>query len=260
MQRILAVGAALGLVASAVGAPMVILNEPFDYASHAALAAVWTASSDNPDYQLDLAFGNPLPSYAMPSPSANFQGRLARNLGGDFNGTDAEPLVMSYDLYLADAGETALWDGARHYLDLGGWSGDVWGSGSLENLLEVGVRNADDEGSDNATLNMFYQGRVTFGSNWNTLNDEAGAPGRAVGWHNLKTMVTTSEVRFFVDGVLAEVEARPNGFGFDSVRLGSDLTANGWDAWADNLVVEIVPEPASLSLLLLGGLALLRRR
>jgi hypothetical protein len=73
-------------------------------------------------------------------------------------------------------------------------------------------------------------------------------------------IVNSSEVRFFVDGILAEIEARPNNFGFDSVGLGSHITANGWDAWADNLVVEIVPEPASLSLLLLGGLALLRRR
>lgn len=253
MRKLFALGV-VALVVSAASAS--ILDEPFNYADNAALNAVWNAGSSNPDYHLDTTFGNPEPSYAMPSPAGNYQGRLARNLGGGFDGTDANPLVMSYDFYLADAGEGTFWNGARHYVELRGYEGDAYGSGGLNNLIAMGVNN----GSDDAYSELFYQGRVTYGSNWNTLDEEATAVGRAIGWHNMEIMITTSEVRFSVDGFLCEIEARPNGFTFDSVVLGADLTAAGHDAWVDNLLVDIVPEPASLTLLALGGLALIRRR
>ncbi len=235
----------------------VVFSETFDYADDFALNAVWNAGSSNPDYYLDPSFGNLDPSYAMPSPSANFQGRLAYNLGGDYNGTDANPLVFSFDLYLDDAGAgLAFWNGARHYVELRGYSGDAYGSGDLENLLAMGVYNNSNDAFDGT----YYQGRVTFGSNWNTLDEEPGAMQRTIGWHTMEIMVTSSEVRFSIDGVLQEIEARPNNFGFDTIVLGSDLTANGHQAWVDNISLAIIPEPASLALLVIGGLALVRRR
>ena len=255
MRRFLVTG--LMLACAATVSAQVILDEPFDYASNDALNAAWSASgSSNPDYALDLSFGNPEPSYGLAAPGANYQGRLARNLGGDFDGTDAEPLVLSYDFYLHDDGAPVSWNGARHYVELRGYSGDAYGSGDLENLLAVGVTNTSDDPFDTT----FYQGRVTFGSNWSTLDEEPGALNRDVGWHNMAIEVTSSEVRFSIDGVLAEVEARPNAFGFDCVVLGSDLTANNHDAWADNVGVVIIPEPGALCLLVLGGLAVIRRR
>ena len=41
----------------------------------------------------------------------------------------------------------------------------------------------------------------------------------------MKIEVTTSQVKFYVDGILSETESRPNSFGFDCVVIGSDLTA-----------------------------------
>jgi len=44
-------------------------------------------------------------------------------------------------------------------------------------------------------------------------------------------------VKFYVDGILSETEARPNSLGFDCVTIGSDLTAAGFAARVDNLRV-----------------------
>lgn len=253
MKKFLAASATLALAGSAFAGT--VLNETFDYADNAALNAAWSASGSNPSYTLDPAFGNPAGSYMLTAPTANFQGRLAMNIGAQ-DGTDANPLRFSVDMYLADGGASTFWNGARHYVELRGYEFDAFGAGALENLLALGVNNNADDGFDGS----YYSGRVTFGSNWNSLNDEPGAPQRSAGWHNLALEVGSSSISFFVDGILAEVEARPNAFNFDSVVLGSDLTAAGWNAWIDNVRVEIVPEPASLSLLALGGLALLRRR
>ncbi len=236
-----------------------VLSETFDYVDDAALDAVWNASSDNPDYSLDTSFGNPQPSYAMPSPAGSFQGRLARNLpGGSIQATDANPVKLCFDFYLDTAGLAASWNGARHYIELRGYENGAFGQGGLQNLLAMGVYNSSDDDFDTT----FYQGRVVFGSNWNTLDEETGAANRDVGWHTMQIAVNSSEVRFSVDGVLAEVEARPNNFEFDSVVLGSDLTANDHGSWVDNLSVKVAPEPSTLLLLAVGGLVAigLRRR
>lgn len=251
------------LLAGATGASaQVLLNEPFDYADNAALNAAWSANVLGPQlsYSLDTTFGNPLPSYNMPNPAANSAGtRLARNLGGNFDGTDANPLELSFDMYLTDAGVTALWNNARHFVELRGYAGDSYNAGALENLLAMGVFNTTDA-PDGAHSNVYYQGRVTFGSGWSTLNDQAGAVGRATGWHRMLMSIGSTQIRFSVDGILAEIEAKPNAFGFDDVVLGSGLTAGGHGSWIDNLRVEIVPEPASVLLLLAGSAWLIRRR
>ncbi|GJM24623.1 MAG: hypothetical protein DHS20C16_10380 [Phycisphaerae bacterium] len=257
MKRILAVGLLLALTAPA--SATLVLNETFDYADNASLNAVWNASGSNPDYALDTGFGNGQPSYGMPSPTGNFQGRLARNLpGGPIQATDLEPARIKFDFYLDDAGAANSWVGARHYVELRGYENGAYADGGLQNLLAIGVTNSVT--APEAHNNSFYQGRVTFGSNWNTL-DEGAAPNRAAGWHEMAIVITGTEVRYLVDGILSEVEARPNNFLFDSVVLGSDLTANGHAAWVDNLMVETnVPEPATLALLAMGGVAVLRRR
>lgn len=251
---------AVTLLVCGTSSPAVtVLSETFDYVDDAALDAVWNASSDNPDYGLDTSFGNPQPSYSMPSPSANFQGRLARNLpGGSIQATDANPVKLCFDFYLDTAGLATSWNGARHYVELRGYENGAFGDGGLQNLLAMGVFNSSDDDFDTT----FYQGRVVFGSNWNTLDEETGAANRDVGWHTMQVVVDSSEVRFLVDGVLAEVEARPNNFEFDSVVLGSDLTANDHGSWVDNLSVKVAPEPSTLMLLAVAGLVVigLRRR
>lgn len=260
LRSILAAGCTLAGV-SGVSA-QVILNEAFNYPDNASLNAIWNANpaGPQPSYSLDLGFGNPSPSYNMPSPAASGTGsRLAMNLNGNFDGTDTNPLELSFDMYLTDAGLTTLWNGARHFVELRGYANNTYNSGALENLLAMGVFNTTDA-VDGTHSNVYYQGRVTFGSNWNTLNDQPGAVGRGAGWHRMTMSIRSTEVRFLVDGVLAEIENKPNNLGYDCVVLGSGLTAAGHGSWIDNLRVEVIPEPMSGLLLALGGIALMRRR
>ena len=243
MRSLLALAPVLLLAATAAGQTVVLLDEPFNYASDAELEAVWDASgTSNPYYYLDVEIGNPDPSYAMPSPEASFQGRLARNLGSDYNPTDEHPLVLSFDFYLPEGGSGTWWSGARHYVELRGYSGDVYGSGDLQNLLAIGLYN--NSGDEFHT--EYYQGRVANGVSWITLDEEGSAPFRSPGWHRMEIWVWGALIEFWIDDQLCEIEARPSlpdPFGFDCVVLGSDLTANWHDSWVDNVRVQYFVGP-----------------
>ena len=212
------------------------LFETFEaYADQAAFELTWPDTGES-EYYLDTGSGNPGQSLALPSVSTNGLGRYYRNLGTDLAVTGDELLILSFDFWLDVEGEVTDWSGARHYPELRGYSGDVCFAGDLENLLAIGVYNATTPPDVFDTTK--YQGRVANGVSWQTL-DEGSAPDRMSGWHRLDIEVTASEVRFLVDGILSETESRPNSLGFDSVVLGSDLTANGHDAALDNVRVRL---------------------
>jgi hypothetical protein len=219
-------------------AETVILQEDFEaYTSTAELAAVWNAGSNNPFYALDTTVGNTGNSYKFNPPPSNFQGRLARNLpGGPIQATNENPIEVTVDMLLDEAGAEVFWSNARHYVELRGYSGGSFASGDLENLIALGVNNF----SNNLFNTTFYHGRVTFGANWVTLNEEEGAVQRQTGWQTLSVRITGDEVRFSVNGTLCLVTARPNNFLFDSFVLGSDLTAFEHTAWIDNVKVAIL--------------------
>lgn len=206
------------------------LVEHFDYADQTAFRAVWNDTGSSV-YYFDVTSGNSGGCVVMPSPPSNNLGRYYHNLGHDLNGSDAAPLVMSYDLWLDPAGAPG-WNGSRDFVEFRGYSGNAYGSGTLEAMVAVGVNNAAADGF--STLR--YQGRVVYGVEWQTL-DEGSAPVRSAGWHQMKIKVTTSQVKFYVDGILSETEARPNSYGFDCVAIGSNLTSNGWTFRVDNLQV-----------------------
>jgi len=267
MKRFLinSVGGLLATLAFTVSAnAQVILSDDFDsYADQAAFSSVWSSTAATL-YTLDTTFGNGGQSVKLPSPASGTTGRYYRNLGGSYDGTDANPLVMSFDFYLESLGSTSNWAGARMYMEIRSHTGGAYNTGSLQQLLAIGVFNT----SNDTFSTSRYQGRVEFSStNWNTLDQDDGNPAndplRSAGWHNMAVEVMSTTVNFYVDGVLAESEPRGNLGLFDSVILGSGLsdgTAPQETFWVDNFRVEIVPEPASLLILGAPLLALARRK
>ena len=63
-----------------------------------------------------------------------------------------------------------------------------------------------------------------------------------------------------MDGILDTAGIPHAGGDWYQARIGSGLSSAGGAASYDNYLLEIVPEPGSLALMMLGGLALLRRR
>jgi hypothetical protein len=141
---------------------------------------------------------------------------------------------------------------------------------NLQATAAPGTGGLISMGLNNNISSTFYMARVlgfdggTGVSAYFQLND-AGAPARSTGFHNLLVDVSTNQLDFFVDGIHAKTLT---GFTlptspFDRVLLGSGLSNNGNEAYFDDVYVgpiAAVPEPSTLALTGLAGVGLLVRR
>lgn len=251
MKKLMA-AAFCAATASLAGAD-VILQDNFDgYADQAAFQAAWTpigASSAT----LSTAQANSAPNSVFALTTTTGTGGNRRNLGGNFDGTDADPLVVSYWMYYEPGG-------TRHFNEIRGYAGSGYEDGALQQLYAVGWNNAVTAAGEVFDGTKF-QARVAFGTGTGYFNlNLPGVPNRSTGWHKFTMEIRTSDINFYVDDILGRTFTRGTLANFDSVVLGSRQTSAGIGSWTDDLLVTGIPEPASLVLLSLGGLALLRRR
>ncbi len=256
-KHLIAATAALSIAGLATAAP--IIDEDFEsYADTTAMNAVW---ANGGTATLDTAFGNPGQSMFHPGTAGSFTGGNTNVFSfSTVNPSDANPLFLTGMIYDdGTSGNERVSIGLR----------DNAGS----NLIEMGHYNQ--------IANAFYCYRVILfdgsGANpsWvafdNIVDDSGSAIGNSSveGWHTYTVTVGANSVDFTLDlnsdgniNATASVAAVAGAGGFNAIRLGgpSDLSSAGGGAHFDNILLETVPEPGSLALLGLGGLAVLRRR
>jgi len=222
----------------------VIVNETFDYPTLAALQANWGALSG---LGLDTAGG-------QPAPSGTHNGAAQAHVwvGSTFSiiPTDANPLVLTADIWDSGAGNQRNTIGLR---------------GGPFPLFEMGMYNSFNHptaGSGEGVRVASFAGN----ENWHQMGLYTNA------WSRWEATFTTYSVAVRVDTgidntwdlVWTSTGATPIG-AFSNLRFGgpSASSSAGGGFAVDNIRLEVVPEPSSLALGVLGGLTLLaasRRR
>ena len=246
MRTLLAIGVVLAVTAAASAD----FFDNFDsYADQAAFEAAWPGYGTYGSLPLDQTFGYSGNQSVKSDRAASYTERNYRNLGSEHAGTDAAPLVFEFEMYSDDSASSNP-SNARDYCEIRGYTGAGLDDGSLEGLIAVGIYNGVSGGGS------VYQARVLYGgSNWFNLTAD-----RIYNeWVNMKVVISTGAIEFYVNDVLAGSDTRTD-VTYDSLSMGSGLTSAGVVTWFDDVSVYNVPEPGSLALLALGALAVIRRR
>jgi hypothetical protein len=120
----------------------------------------------------------------------------------------------------------------------------------LSDFYQIGVNSA-------VSISNYYV-RTSLGGN------VATSVARTQGWHELRIEALpytgSNDVQFYIDG--ANVGSGPRkdpgggiGYNLNEIRLGLSVKTPGSAFWYDNVSVGVVPEPTSIALIALGGLA-----
>ena len=255
IRTLLAIGT---LSTIALTAPaQTIFSDNFDsYLNQAAFNAAWNVG---------LAGGGAILSteQAFSASQSIKQDLTALASGHDItpvSGSDAQPLAWSFRFY--DSTQTA---NLRQFATIRD------NAPALAQLVALGAYNDTTLTMNRYTglsataadLNTYYACRVAFapGPNWFILNGP-GTPTRSTGWHQLEAVFKDTTVEFFVDGVKAlsglttSYASAAGAITFDRVTVGSGLSSANGVGYYDDVMVQVIPEPSSIGLSLLGGVGL----
>lgn len=278
--RLFAAALALGTIATTAPAA-VFFSDNFDtYANQAAFEAAWPStvpSNTPPSGTLSSARSVSAPnSVNIPTSTTTANTpRNGRTIAEPGTPSPTQQIVWSFDFFDSNAAAAPY----RQSSNLQNGSAP----GATNELVSMGLNN--NQGSTSSGGN-FYMARILGYTNtavdpdggpnesltgsgiYIKLNDFANSPLRSTGWHNLKVIMSSddgvaTDYEFYVDSILAERVSNVGGAGtlrsLETFRLGSGVSSPN-DANYDNFVLDVVPEPASLAVLGLGGVGLLARR
>jgi hypothetical protein len=229
------------------------LFDNFDgYADKAAFDAAWTVS---------VGTGLTLTNQFLSSPNAVVNpGTLAQQSRHAMAPISSSILDFSFSFYDFQTGNSR--DYGMVYSRAGG---GAW-TDSLNNLLGIGKNNNITTSSyygrvSTATGAVYGDGAASVTATWFALT---GAANRSVGWHTAR--ITGADdpnnagkviYYFYIDDVLGGSVGNLSGFDYNWTVLGSGLSTAPIGIAFDDLAVTTVPEPSTVSLVMLGMGALL---
>lgn len=250
---------------SNVGQANVIINDNFDgYANQAAFEAVWIPSGTSGSLVSDVSYSA---ANSIRNPASGTRRNdltFSASTATDIIATNANPLVWSYRFYddpanIVLAGNTL---GRTYGQLLGRNSG-----GTLNQLLSIGLQNSNAPKASNgvtsttAELRQYYHVRIAFspGPNWIVLDNLAP---RSAGWHEMKAVIGSTQVQYFINGVSAGTWNYASSEGavrWYQARIGSGLSTLAASNF-DDYRLEVVPEPSTLALSAVGVMGVLAYR
>jgi hypothetical protein len=258
-----------------------ILSDNFDgYADQAAFQAAWPAIGTvaPTSGQLSTAQSVSSPNSIRNAGTATTgQMRNRRSFGEVTAPSPTTTLVWSFDFY--DSAPTV--SPARNFSNLQ----DGTAPSATNQLVAMGLNNNQTLANSGGN---YYMARIlgynVDGADVDTLPDpdpnggptesvagsgaffklnDFGVGLRSAGWHNLKVHIgsddgVATDYAFYVDGVLAELVSNVGTVPrqYDNIALGSGLSNASTEVFFDNMRLAIIPEPASLLLTGLLGLAI----
>lgn len=244
--------AAMGSGAN-LGAATLVTDNFDGYADQAAFVTAWPAvgTSGTLSSAQSSSPSNSVHYAATPATQRN-----GLNFTESGNPSSTNLIVFSFDFYDSNAATNPY----RQYSNLQ----DTAAPGAYGQLVSMGLNNNQTSAANGGN---FYMARIL----GYTPPDTGGASGsyfklnsdpallRTTGWHNLRVEISDVDFKFYVDNSLAETVLQTGTLrSYDVLRLGSGVTSAA-EAWFDNVRVEIVPEPSTLALGLIGVAGLFRR-